>query len=41
MEIKFDGKKLNFDMITGWGQYKWQCDMEVIYSAYKDVQIIN
>jgi len=35
IKINEIAKKLKYGMITRWGEYEWQCDMEVIYSAYK------
>jgi len=32
IELKWDGKKLKYDMITRLGEYEWRCEME-IYSA--------
>jgi len=33
IELKWDGKKLKYDMITRWDKYEYRCEMEEIYSA--------
>jgi len=33
IEVKWDGNKLKYDMITRWGKYELRCEMEVIHSA--------
>jgi len=33
LELKWDGKRLKYDMITRWGEYEKWCEMEEIYSA--------
>jgi len=33
IELKRDGKKLKYDMITRWGEYEWRYELEEIYSA--------
>jgi len=32
-------KKLNYDMIPRWGEYKYRCEMEVFFSAIEIEQI--
>jgi len=32
-------QKLKYGMITRWGEYEWQCEMDLIYSALNVDQI--
>jgi len=37
--MKRQKNKIGYDTITTWDVYEWQCEMGVIYSAYKVEQI--
>jgi len=41
MEVKCDGEKLKYEMITRWGKYEYHCDMEVNFRVPKNVEQIN